>query len=59
MAVRNSSSRNLWIIAALVVVTVAVLAWWLNSGVGVPGSNVADVSVAPPIGGDAAPAAGD
>ena len=32
MATRNPSNRNLWIIAALVVLSAAILAWFLGSG---------------------------
>lgn len=55
MATRNPSNRNLWIIAALVVLSAAMLAWLVGSG-GLPGASVADVSVAPPPGQSAAQA---
>lgn len=57
MAARNRPSRNLWIIAALVVATAALLAWLVGLGGGMPGGGVADVGVAPPPG-RPAPAAG-
>lgn len=57
MAAHNLPNRNLWIIAALVVASVAVLAWILDAGGGL-GGNVADVSVAPPPGSEAAAAGG-
>lgn len=47
MAAVNRSNRNLWIIVALVLVAVAVLAWVLDSGGGLPGGDIADVSVEP------------
>lgn len=54
MEMPNPANRNLWIIAALVGVTAALLVWFLNSGAGAPGSDVAKVSVeAPPGAGDA------
>ena len=45
MAARNLSNRNLWIIAALVAATVALLGWALGSGVDFFGNEVADVGV--------------
>lgn len=47
MAAVNRSNRNLWIIVALVLVAVAVLAWVLGSRGGLPGGDIADVSVEP------------
>lgn len=49
MAARNPSNRNLWIIAALVVCSAAVLAWFAGSG-SLPGASVAEVGIAPPPG---------
>lgn len=49
MATRNPSNRNLWIIAALVVLSAAILAGFLGSG-SLPGASVADVGIAPPPG---------
>lgn len=57
MAARNPSNRNLWIIAALVALSAAMLAWFVGSG-GLPGASVADVSVAPPPGPAAVQAGG-
>ena len=60
MADRNLPNRNRWIIAALVVVSVSVLAWFLDRVSGVfPGGDGADVSIAPSPGGGAAPGAGN
>lgn len=54
MAMVNPANRNLWIIGALVVVAMAVLAWFLGSGMVSPAADIADVSVeAPPGAGDA------
>lgn len=49
MMARDPASRNLWIIAALVLLTVVMLAWFLTSGGEAAGTDIADVSVeAPP-----------
>ena len=46
MAAGDRSKRNLWIIGALVLATLAVLAWIFGPGDGtVPGTEVADVGV--------------
>lgn len=47
MARRNLFNRNLFIIAALVVGTAALLGWMLASGRGLPDPSVAEVGVAP------------
>jgi|GEM_PF-3863483 len=52
MAPRDPSKRNLWIVAVLVVLAVAVLAWFLNSRAGTPGGDIADVRVEAPPGPD-------
>lgn len=53
MAARNPSNRNLWVIAALVALSAALLAWFIGSG-SLPGAGVSDISVAPPPGPGAA-----
>lgn len=50
MAMVNPADRNLWIIAALVIVAVAVMAWFLNTGMVNPSGDIADVSVEAPPG---------
>lgn len=50
MTMVNPADRNLWIIAALVIIAVAVLAWFLNSGMVNPAGDLADVSVEAPPG---------
>lgn len=50
MAIRNASNRNLWIIAALVAVTIAALVWFFGMGGGAADSLVADVSIEAPPG---------
>lgn len=52
MTARDPSTRNLWIIAALVLLAAAALAWFLNSPAGTTGGDIVDVSVEAPPGSD-------